>query len=239
MIANPNINCDLGEGNPRDEDFMKLISSCNIACGGHFGNEKTIRTTIQLAKKYKVRIGAHPSYPDQENFGRVSLNIEKVDLVRSIKEQVKLLQNICEEENAILNHVKLHGALYNDVWENPNLSSTVIEALKELKTDFRVYAPYNSVFANLASKHFEIVHEGFIDRKYTDQGRLASRKEEGAVLTSNQECWKQFHALVTDGNCISIAGNEINIKADTYCIHSDSEGALKNLKFIYKCLQDA
>ena len=239
MISFPNINCDLGEGHPLDAEFMALISSCNIACGGHFGDKETIRKAVQLAKENKVFVGAHPSYPDKENFGRKTLDLDPQKLQKSINEQILLIQSVCNEEEVKINHVKLHGALYNDVWENHELSETILEALLDLDMDFKIYAPFNSVFRALAFKHFEIVHEGFIDRKYTNEGRLASRKVVGAVLTSNQDCWEQFKALTTHGNCNSISGIEINIKADTFCIHSDSEGALENLKFIHKCLQDA
>ena len=238
MINLPNINCDLGEGHSLDHEFMKYITACNIACGGHYGDENSIRETVELAQKNGVFIGAHPSYPDKDNFGRKTIDILNQDLQDSIKEQIISVKEICDELEVDLHHVKLHGALYNDVWGNEELSLIIIEALKSLDFGFSIYAPENSTFAKLCNSDFEVIHEAFIDRKYDNSGRLTPRTLEGSVLTSNEECWAQFHSLWKDGICKSISGDIVEIKADTFCIHSDSSGALKNLKYISNKLRN-
>ena len=126
------INCDLGEGAGNDAQLMPLISSCNIACGGHYGDTDSIREAVRLALKYNVRIGAHPSYPDTENFGRKVMNCSPEELKQSIQEQLRLIQTVCEEEGAIISHVKLHGALYNKTSEDEELAKTVLEAIEPL-----------------------------------------------------------------------------------------------------------
>ena len=125
------INCDLGEGIGNDAEIMPYINSCNIACGGHFGDLQTIKETILLAQKYAVKVGAHPSFPDKENFGRKLMTLSDNDLMDSISQQIKLFHQACNETGARMHHVKLHGALYNLAAKDSHIAELVIQAFKQ------------------------------------------------------------------------------------------------------------
>ena len=118
------INCDVGEGVGNEEALFPLISSCNIACGGHAGSKESIVFCLELAKKYNVKVGAHPSYPDKENFGRVSMNLSDDELILGIKQQMQLFMSLCSQMNVELHHIKPHGALYNDIAKDEHLAKT-------------------------------------------------------------------------------------------------------------------
>ena len=186
------INCDLGEGYGNDAAIMPYIQSCNIACGGHAGDEQSMRKTIRLAMQHDVKIGVHPSYPDRKNFGRKVMDISADDLSVSLLNQIELFRKIAEEENALIHHIKLHGALYNVVYEDHKISETIIQSLKQLSFPFKLYTPENAVLGQLASDDIEIIHEVFIDRRYQDNLQLKPRSEKGAILSGNEEAWEQY-----------------------------------------------
>ena len=124
------INVDVGEGMGNEALIMPLISSCNIACGGHAGNTETMGSVVKLAKKHGVKIGAHPSFPDKENFGRVKIDIPYASLLSSISQQIKALQEVLSQEHGVLHHIKLHGALYNLAAVNAKTANGIIEVIK-------------------------------------------------------------------------------------------------------------
>ena len=132
MLQAIDINVDVGEGVDNEEQLMPFISSCNIACEGHAGNRQTMQTVVRLAKKHNVKIGAHPSFPDRENFGRQKMEISCSRLFKSIREQINNLIKVLREENATLHHIKPHGALYNLATAEKTTAIVVIEAIKSI-----------------------------------------------------------------------------------------------------------
>ena len=141
------INCDLGEGLDNDAQIMPFISSCNIACGAHAGDKDLMKTTVILAKEFNVKIGAHPSFVDKENFGRNEMYVPKDKLKEQIIDQISLLKEIAEKEGVVLHHVKPHGALYNMAAKNDDVAMSVIEAVQTFKEDIILYVPYKSLIA--------------------------------------------------------------------------------------------
>jgi len=234
-----NINCDLGEGFGNDALLMPLISSCNIACGGHYGNSETIKKTIQLAKNHQVKVGAHPSFPDPSNFGRKIMNISDTALAKSVFDQVQLFLSVCQSENIEMHHVKLHGAFYNLAAKDERIARIVIDTLKNLNQSFSIYAPPNSVLEKIGATHFNMIGEAFIDRRYNEDLSLVSRTEKKALIESSEESWKQFYEIAFKQQVTSITGVISPIEAQTYCIHGDMENAISILHYIHKQLNNA
>jgi len=230
------INADLGEGVGNDAQIMPFISSCSIACGGHFGNKETIRSTLNLAKKNHVKVGAHPSFPDTDNFGRKLLTLTKRELQETISAQLNLFLEVCHSEDIEMHHVKLHGALYNYAAKDAPTADAVVEAI--LSTQLRpiVYVPPNSILAEKAKNLLPLWYEAFIDRRYLENGALVSRGQEGAVIMDANTAWKQLEGMVLSEKVMTITENEITMKADTFCIHSDTPQALKILEFIHQIM---
>ncbi|MDT0644333.1 5-oxoprolinase subunit PxpA [Zunongwangia sp. F363] len=232
------INCDLGEGATFDAELMPHISACNIACGGHAGDEESIRKTIHLAIENNVEIGAHPSYPDKENFGRNSLNISAEDLKASIKKQVKLVQKIAEQKGVKVTHVKPHGALYNDAAKNKKIAELVLESLNEVEGDFSLYAPFGSVISKLAEGKIKVVFEAFADRNYNPDLSLVSRSKKHAIIHEKEAVFEHVFRMYSEGKIQMESGEELPIKADTFCVHSDTENAVEILQFLQQKLRD-
>lgn len=233
-----NINADLGEGAGNDTQLMPYIHSCNIACGGHAGDEKSIRETIRLALNNGVKIGAHPGYPDKENFGRVSLDIDPLTLQKSILHQLETFFKICEEENAKVHHIKLHGALYNDTAKNKVLAALILDVFKSFQFQGKLYVPHHSAIHFLVEKEFDLCFEAFIDRTYEEDGTLRSRSKSGASHQTPEEVWKQLKQMIQDKTVTTYSGKVINIQADTYCIHGDHPNAVNILQYLSEKLKE-
>jgi UPF0271 protein len=228
------INCDMGEGLGNEHLFMPYISACNIACGGHAGDAETIHRVVSLAKKYGVRIGAHPSYPDRENFGRISMEISEENLSETIQKQISLIENLCKSLDVEIQHIKPHGALYNDITKEPALANYFLNAIEPYKKRYKLYVPDKSVVEKEAlRRNFNLVYEAFADRNYHDDLTLVSRKEKGAVLTNIDQITQHIQRINNQGKVRTISGKEIPIKADTFCVHSDTENAVEIVKQIH------
>ncbi|MDF4223060.1 5-oxoprolinase subunit PxpA [Maribacter sp. M208] len=227
------INCDVGEGVGNEKDLFPMISSCNIACGGHAGSKETIKLCLELAKKYQVKVGAHPSYPDVENFGRVSMSISNDVLIKSIQTQMQAFESVRKEIDIPLHHIKPHGALYNDIAKDVQLAETFLTAIAPCKHPVLLYVPYNSVIQKLAIKNgFEVLVEAFADRNYNDDLSLVSRKEKDALITSGKEVLNHILHMYNDKLVKTITGKNVTIEADTYCIHGDTPAALQILTYL-------
>ena len=232
------INCDLGEGTGNDAALMPLISSCNIACGGHTGDVQSMHDTLLLAKKHRVKVGAHPSFPDSENFGRKVLKISTSALTDSLIHQILSLKEQADKLNLLLNHIKPHGALYNLAAKDRATAQAVIAALKKINLPVALYAPYKSVLAALATQEkIPVVYEAFMDRRYNADLSLVSRQQKGAVLSVPQDVFDQLYSIVMHGEVKSISGKEIGIKADTFCIHGDNVQAVAILTYVHRKLK--
>jgi UPF0271 protein len=232
MLKTIDINADLGEGSLNDAELMPLISSCSIACGGHFGNEITMRTAVQLAKKHKVKIGAHPSYPDVKNFGRKVLPIPKNLLSEAVRQQLVRFISICESEDIQVHHIKLHGALYNYAAIDAPAAEAVLEGIMATKIRPKLYVPHGSILAKKAKDLLPLEYEAFIDRKYNDDLSLVSRTEKDAVIDSPEDAWRQLSLMLDDQIVETKQKSNITIKASTFCIHSDTSNAVEILAYI-------
>ncbi len=228
-----NINCDLGEEKNVEQQIMPLIQSANIACGAHAGNNSIITECIQLAKQNNVLIGIHPSYPDRENFGRIVMEISTENLLFSIKDQIDNFVAIAESEAVEIHHLKFHGALYNQLAKDQFLANKVAELLNIYPAHWIIYCPAKSKLETaVKSQGRKVWTEAFLDRTYNSDGSLVSRKKAGAVLESKEQVFEQFKNLVKNQTILSISGEELQIKAKTFCIHGDHNNSVEILKFI-------
>lgn len=233
------LNCDLGEGGGQDDELMPLISSCNIACGGHYGNEDTVAKTVNLALKNQVKIGAHPSYPDKLNFGRKSVMISASDLRNSLSEQIKRVSDAVNAQKGKLHHIKPHGALYNDLNTDVEKSELLIEIIQAMEEKPILFVPPNAVIEKLANGKIEIRVEGFADRNYEADPlsgeasfRLVSRKKKGAVLTEKEAILERVLNMVKAEKIQTKNGGFLHAKFDTMCLHSDSPNCLEILHYL-------
>ncbi len=233
------INCDVGEGMDNEAELMPYMSSCSIACGAHAGNEETIIETIKLALQHGVKIGAHPSFPDKENFGRKIIDITPSNLQSSIEDQIMLVNDTVKRLKGKLYHVKTHGALYNLSAINKEIAQIIINAVKNTVNNAFLYVPYNSVIQKLAIENsLKIKVEAFADRNYNTDLTLASREKENALIVSREILMKHLLKMITQQKLISIDGVEVEIIAETFCIHGDNPNAKNLLKFIHKKLPE-
>lgn len=222
------LNCDMGEGIGNDEQLMQYISSANIACGYHAGDEMTMSKTVNLCKKYNVSIGAHPSYPDKENFGRTDMLLPLTDIYELIKKQISLLQKIANDAGAKLHHVKPHGALYNMAARDKSLAPVVALSVLDADRKLVLYALSGSHLIKEAINHgLKTANEVFADRTYQDDGSLTPRSNPDALITDTDKVVAQVLQMIKENSVISVTGKKIPIKADTVCIHGDGEYAVE------------
>lgn len=226
------INCDLGEGGEHDAELMLMISACNIACGGHAGNVESMQRTVALALEHGVEIGAHPSYPDKDNFGRKRMKISAEDLQRSLVAQILSLKQITESEGGKLTHVKPHGALYNDAAKDKNIAEIVLKSVQEFDEDLPIYAPINSVISSLAEEKIPVVFEAFADRNYNEDYSLVSRQKETALITQKEEVFQHLFSMFSTGEITCENGRKISCNATTFCLHSDTPNSVKILQYL-------
>jgi UPF0271 protein len=226
------INADLGEGLGTDAQLMPFLTACNIACTGHAGTVATMTQTTKLAKHFGVAIGAHPSFPDRENFGRKPLSIPPKELTKSILSQITSLLDICDQLEVKMQHIKPHGALYNLAAKDKDIAYAVLEAIDSLPKKLQVYTLPNSMLSQLAATNFEVVHEAFLDRAYEPDGSLVARSKNGAVLVNANQIWEQCRALFFDKQVKVANGKYIPLVAQTFCVHGDTPHILEALQFV-------
>jgi UPF0271 protein len=226
------LNCDLGEGGKYDARLMPHISACNIACGGHAGDAETMLKTVLLAMEYNVEIGAHPSYPDTENFGRRSLKISGNELKRSIQEQLFSLHEIVKKQGGKLTHIKPHGALYNDAAKDEKIAQIILKSIAESDLDLKLYAPQNSIISELANGKIEVVFEAFADRNYQQNYQLLSRDKPNALITKKEAVFQHLFLMFNEGKIRCENQKNIHCFASTFCLHSDTPNAVEILKYL-------
>ncbi len=240
MLQTIDINVDVGEGVNNELQIMPLISSCNIACGGHAGDVETMRAVVKLAKKHSVKIGAHPSFPDKAHFGRSVLEMSCAALYTSIKGQIKSLMNVVRTEHAAMHHVKPHGALYNRAAVDEDTAKVIVEVMKSIALPLELYVPYGSVIAELAiQENIPIVYEAFADRNYNEDLTLVSRKEVNALISDSNIMFKHVFQMITQQKVATISGVEVGINASTFCIHGDNQKEIYLIKNLIKNLDQA
>jgi len=231
------INCDVGEGIGNELALMPMISSCNIACGGHAGDAKTISSVIELASLHRVHIGAHPSYPDKDNFGRKVMNISFKDLQQSLEEQINNVHTELRKSVATMNHVKAHGALYNKAAIDAETAQCLLDAVKNTTQDVWLFAPFGSILAKKALEQgVRVRFEGFIDRNYNADLTLVAREMPDAVLTDPKKVLKHLLRMLTKHKVKTIDGENVAIKVKTFCVHGDNSNVLRILNYLSKKL---
>ncbi|MBL7750254.1 MAG: LamB/YcsF family protein [Chitinophagaceae bacterium] len=225
------LNCDLGEGIGNDALIMPYISSANIACGYHAGDDTTMKSTIELALRHGVALGAHPSYLDRENFGRTDLLLSPPEVYDIVTDQVNKLTTIAQTFGTKLHHVKPHGALYNKAATTRSLAAIIALAVKDVDDELMIYGS-RALVSEARKIGMRAAHEVFADRAYNADGSLVSRKTPGHFIEDNQKAVDQVIRMVTTGKVMTISGEEIDIIADTVCIHGDGPHAPELAKAI-------
>lgn len=222
------LNCDMGEsyGNfqiGNDDRIFPYITSCNIACGFHGGDPLHIENTIKKALKYGVQIGAHPSYPDLQGFGRRKMQVPDNELRAIIKYQIAAVKGMTESLGGKLSYVKPHGALYNTAADDEKVAVCIMQAIKEIDANLTILGLAGSTMKMIASREgVRFVAEAFADRKYTNTGRLKSRTQAGSVLHDPEEATQQVLSLVLDKEVISDENRAVRVSAKSICIHGDN-----------------
>lgn len=243
MTLRIDLNSDIGElkgdqGRALDEEILCVVSSCNIACGGHAGDAETMRYTLRAAKKQNVLAGAHPSYPDRQNFGRQSMEITLDDLRSSLTSQIEMLITIAEDEGVTITHLKAHGALYNDAANAPELASLVCECAKDFNIRHVFFLPESCGAEAARNLGLKSINEGFVDRLYEDNGRLTSRSLPKAVHSEASLVIDQAIQLATGKPVTTRQGTELVLPVDTLCLHGDTSGAAEMASGIRKSLEN-
>lgn len=231
------INCDMGEGMGNEARLMHFIDSANIACGYHAGDDDTIREVIRLCLQHRVHIGAHPSFPDRENFGRTPMTLSEGELYDLISAQLNIIHKIAIEFGARLHHVKSHGALYNMAAADAKLAKTIANAVKDFDPSLVFVGLSGSVMIEAAkSLGLQAAHEVFADRTYQSDGSLTPRSHPQALLNDREAVIRQVSMMVNENKVQAITGEEIFIQADTICIHGDGAHAVEFAEAIHKLL---
>jgi UPF0271 protein len=230
------LNCDLGESfgawsMPVEKDIMSEIDQANVACGFHAGDPLVMKAALDIAKAHGVSVGAHPSYPDLQGFGRRSMAMQANELSACIQYQVSALVGMAHIVGTKVDYVKPHGALYNDMMKNKDIRQTVMKSVAAMcqgKLPLMVQATSeHQEITDEAKQHgVSLLFEAFSDRRYTDEGYLQSRQIDGAVLSS-QDALVQAKQLIEQGTVTTASGATLSIQADSLCVHGDTAGAVE------------
>lgn len=221
----PQINCDLGEGISSEEAIFPFVDVASLACGGHFGNKETLIASMALAKRFGKKVGAHPSYPDQANFGRISMQLPAATLLASITDQINLFVQAAEESQLPMDHIKFHGALYNDAAKDNGLAGLLTDFLMANYPGVPVLVPPKSEMERQAmAKNLPIRREVFADRGYQENYQLAPRGTAGSLLSSKDAVEQQVRRILEDSQLETATGVRLSITADTLCFHGDNPG---------------
>jgi UPF0271 protein len=239
------LNCDMGElpeaiADGTQEALLRSITSANVACGGHAGDERTMRTTIEQAMRAGVGVGAHPGYPDRENFGRLELKMSPDAVANSVYEQVRALAEVAAKCGAKLVHVKPHGALYNQAVKNRALAEAIAQGVAKFSKSLVLMglagSPMLDVFREAG---FAVAAEAFADRRYEPDGTLRSRKFDDALIRNPEEAAWQALGIAERGVVIASDGTEVKLTAQTICIHGDTPGSVQIAAAVARTLRDA
>ncbi len=227
------LNCDMGESFGawqigRDAELMDYVSSINIACGFHAGDASVIRKTIETAIKKDVAIGAHPSFPDLQGFGRRAMSLSAQEIFDVVLYQVSALKGICEAFGATLHHVKPHGALYNQAAKDAELAEAIAKAVKTIDKNLILYGLSNSFLISEAEKiNLKTASEVFADRTYQADGTLTPRSQPNALIHDTGKAVSQVLQIIREQSVIAATGEKVSLRAETVCIHGDGENALE------------
>tara|TARA_B110000003_G_C16540579_1_gene492566 strand:- start:106 stop:879 length:774 start_codon:yes stop_codon:yes gene_type:complete len=233
-----NINCDLGESSKfhsteNDPLLLTIVNSANIACGYHAGDKETMEKTIQISKKNKVSIGAHPSFNDKENFGRKRLNLSSVEVKKLITEQINIISDIAKSKETKVTHIKPHGALNNMACEDYELAKIISETIKKINKDLIFLVPTGSEMEKVGNKiGLKVAAEIFADRNYEDNGNLVSRSKKNAMITDPRIAENHVIKMVRNQAINCYSGKQIACDIDSICVHGDGISAVNTAKQI-------
>lgn len=223
------LNCDLGEGlDALDAQVMPHLDQANIACGGHAGNNQSMVRTLQLAKQYQVSCGAHPSYPDRTNFGRVSLAMTACDLTRSLKQQIQSLITIANTQSTPVSYIKPHGALYNDC-SQPAVLKTVLNVAAFFGLPVMLNACDQGIAAQCQQAGIGLIAEAFADRGYNGNGSLIKRGQPNALLNTKQSI-QQVKSLYNLQGLYTADQQWLKLQCQSLCVHSDTPNAVATIQ---------
>ena len=222
------LNADLGEGCANDQELLQLVSSANIACGFHAGDAQTMRQSVRWALEYGVAIGAHPSFPDRENFGRTRMQLPAETVYAQVVYQLGALAAIARAEGGVMVHVKPHGMLYNQAAVEPELAEAIARAVKAVDPTLRLVGLAGSELIRAGEKQGLVTRqEVFADRGYQANGTLVPRGQPGALITSDELALAQTLEMVRHHRVRTLDGTWAAVQAETVCLHGDGEHALE------------
>jgi len=227
-----NINCDLGESSKlhsteNDPLLLEIVNSANIACGYHAGDKTTMEKTIEISKKNKVSIGAHPSFNDPENFGRKRLNLPSSEITKLVIDQIDILSKVAVKTGMKVSHVKPHGALNNMACENYELAKVISESIIQVNKELIFLVPTGSQMEKAGKKlGMKIAAEIFADRNYEDDGNLVSRKKSNAIIKDPEIAKKHVSKMIKNQTINCYSGKQIPCKIDSVCVHGDEINAV-------------
>ena len=231
MTAKIDFNCDMGESFGMykmgfDEEVIKHITSANIACGFHAGDPMWMRHTVDLAQRHGVAIGAHPSFPDLNGFGRRNMIVSADEAKNDVTYQVGALQAFTADKR--LQHVKPHGAMYNMAVNDESLAQAICESILEIDPEMILVALAGSRWLDIAEDMgLKVAREIFADRALNADGTLVSRSQPGSVIHDTSEVVERSLRMVTEGKATAITGEQIDVQADSLCLHGDTPGAVE------------
>ncbi len=238
------LNSDLGESYGHytivsDKQIIPLISSANVACGLHAGDPVVLLETLERIKESGTTgLGAHPGYPDRQGFGRRYMDLTNEEVRAFILYQLAAIDGMATTVGLELNHVKPHGALYNQTFKDYELAQTIAAAVKEYNLNLKLMGLANQNLVKAGKEvGLQVVHEVFADRAYEADGTLVSRRKQGAMITDTELAVRRVIRMVTEGKVKSIDGRDINIQADSICVHGDGDKALEFVRQIIDGLQ--
>lgn len=232
------INCDMGEGIGNDAAIMPFISSANIACGFHAGDEETMRETIGLCIKHQIAIGAHPSFYDKKNFGRTETNLSADEIYDIIILQLRTIDKIAAAQGEKPSHVKPHGALYNMSAKDQEISAAIARAVKDFDEEL-ILIGLSGSYSIMQAKAFGLktANETFADRTYQDDGSLTPRSHSNALIADANKAVEQTLQMIKEKTVTTVTGKKIPVVADTICIHGDGKYAVEFAKAIHDALK--
>lgn len=232
------LNCDMGEGLDNDALLMPFISSANIACGYHAGDENIMQRTIDLCLQHNVAIGAHPGFADKANFGRIEIQLSFDEAYQLVADQINILQKIANNKGTKLHHIKPHGALYNMAAKDAALAHAIAKAVSDIDPQLIFFGLSGSHLITEAEKlGLKTASEVFADRTYLDNGSLTPRSQPNAMIESEEASVQQVLQMIKEKTVTSINHKKIPIKVATICLHGDGKHALQFAKTIYNVLQ--
>jgi UPF0271 protein len=238
------LNADIGEmpgepGRALDRAMLDVVTRCSIASGGHAGDAQSMAATVKAADARNVLIGAHPSYPDREGFGRRAMAMDADALRDSLLEQVRALASIARERGQALSHLKPHGALYNTAARDAGIARVVVEATLRSRIDLLIGPPHSKLAAAAADSGLPFLSEGFADRTYEASGDLTPRTEPGAVIETDADRIRQALQIVETGTVTTRTGETLQLPVRTICVHGDTPGALASARHIRTALESS